>query len=549
MRKKFLELLLVTKEDYEKIKNNVKKNNDNKNKECTKTSPTVMINYGAGPPGGNYINAPNNTQPPTIVNCPNNFLTPPTFKKNHSINNSLSTSSSTPSSSSSSGDLPLISENSESHISQNLYNTLDERLRGLRDDLINSGGSVNISENLYNTLNERLRRLRENSNNSENNINSIALEEQKWLEEKMNELKAMNINEKEENEMQDRLNNLREKDSINNNITSSTLDNDVSMNENIFSDLLRSNENIPMSFSSNSNNEKEGASENHQKNMSEFLKILSELIKRANAGGVRKDDTSPPDADSITPTNSVSGGVTSSNSSTATVLPNNTMNANNAGSSSNNFTSNQTAAPSTSTNTTNANNTSSNLSNNITSNQNNIQNRRLSNNTQGRGINNRGNQTDSQEDYIFRNRNRYPRRLIYKQDRVKNRKRPHRGSDDGASDNKKGRKDDIKTIPINRRIIQNRLLADEILQADPKNPYAILKISKDANLAEARKSYRDILKRLHPDKNDSKSAHEAFIRVQKAYAEITRIFYYQDLFKNHNNNPQKGSGIKKWIKL
>ncbi len=102
---------------------------------------------------------------------------------------------------------------------------------------------------------------------------------------------------------------------------------------------------------------------------------------------------------------------------------------------------------------------------------------------------------------------------------------------------------------------KNRDLADEVMQADPKNPWAVLKVSKDANLSEVKKIYRKLVLRLHPDKNDAKNAHDAFIKAQKAMADITRILYFEEVIERQQNNPkykntpQKGFGIKKWMKL
>lgn len=105
------------------------------------------------------------------------------------------------------------------------------------------------------------------------------------------------------------------------------------------------------------------------------------------------------------------------------------------------------------------------------------------------------------------------------------------------------------------KMIKNRRLADEIMQSNSNNPFDVLKISKESNLREARKKYSSIMKRLHPDKNDSKFAHEAFIKAQKAFSKITQILNLSDMYdksskKNENNPPQKGYGIlKKWLKL
>lgn len=133
-------------------------------------------------------------------------------------------------------------------------------------------------------------------------------------------------------------------------------------------------------------------------------------------------------------------------------------------------------------------------------------------------------------------------------------KRPRNNS--GSNSNSGGKKSRKETeeeaarrIAGEKKMEKNRELADEIIQALSSNPFAILKISKDSNLREAKRAHMSIIRRLHPDKNDSPHAHEAFIKVQKAFAEVTRILQYQDMFKRTDDNPQKGYGIKKWVKL
>ncbi|XP_078485746.1 dnaJ homolog subfamily C member 16-like [Ciona intestinalis] len=49
------------------------------------------------------------------------------------------------------------------------------------------------------------------------------------------------------------------------------------------------------------------------------------------------------------------------------------------------------------------------------------------------------------------------------------------------------------------------------------DPYAILNVGKSAKLPEIRKSYKQLVKEWHPDKNSSPNAQEKFIEVQQAY--------------------------------
>nr|XP_026694432.1 dnaJ homolog subfamily C member 16-like [Ciona intestinalis] len=49
------------------------------------------------------------------------------------------------------------------------------------------------------------------------------------------------------------------------------------------------------------------------------------------------------------------------------------------------------------------------------------------------------------------------------------------------------------------------------------DPYAILNVGKSAKLSEIRKSYKQLVKEWHPDKNSSPNAQEKFIEVQQAY--------------------------------
>lgn len=61
-------------------------------------------------------------------------------------------------------------------------------------------------------------------------------------------------------------------------------------------------------------------------------------------------------------------------------------------------------------------------------------------------------------------------------------------------------------------------LAEMILSSD--SPYAILKISRTASLAEAKAAFRQIALTLHPDKTSLSSAAEAFTKASNALQQL-----------------------------
>lgn len=54
--------------------------------------------------------------------------------------------------------------------------------------------------------------------------------------------------------------------------------------------------------------------------------------------------------------------------------------------------------------------------------------------------------------------------------------------------------------------------ARRVLAADPRQPCNVLLLDRGASVEEARAQYRRLAKTLHPDKNDSALALEAFRR-------------------------------------
>ena len=58
-------------------------------------------------------------------------------------------------------------------------------------------------------------------------------------------------------------------------------------------------------------------------------------------------------------------------------------------------------------------------------------------------------------------------------------------------------------------------LLERVLAAT--NAYSILGLAADASLEDAKKAYRELSRKLHPDKNTDPRATEAFQRIQRAY--------------------------------
>ena len=106
---------------------------------------------------------------------------------------------------------------------------------------------------------------------------------------------------------------------------------------------------------------------------------------------------------------------------------------------------------------------------------------------------------------------------------------------------------------------QNSPLVDEILQSNRNDPFDVFKFSKTAKITYSglKRKFNALSKKLHPDKESSPGAHEAFIIMRQAYIQLKKITQIEENYereKNETNNrknakPQKGYGIKKWKKL
>jgi len=68
-----------------------------------------------------------------------------------------------------------------------------------------------------------------------------------------------------------------------------------------------------------------------------------------------------------------------------------------------------------------------------------------------------------------------------------------------------------------KRTTAKKNASGEATPAKGKSLYDLLEISPDASQAEVRKAYLLRARDVHPDKNPSKKAHEAFVELQKAY--------------------------------
>ncbi|MGL6004925.1 DnaJ domain-containing protein [Aeromonas sobria] len=107
---------------------------------------------------------------------------------------------------------------------------------------------------------------------------------------------------------------------------------------------------------------------------------------------------------------------------------------------------------------------------------------------------------------------------------------------------------------------RNSPLVDQILSANPHDPYDVFQISRTARLTYmgVKRKFNALSKKLHPDKEPSPGAHEAFIIMRRAYMQLKReIQINEDIERergrrdnvNQNPRPQTGFGIKKWKKL
>lgn len=107
---------------------------------------------------------------------------------------------------------------------------------------------------------------------------------------------------------------------------------------------------------------------------------------------------------------------------------------------------------------------------------------------------------------------------------------------------------------------RNSPLVDQILSANPHDPYDVFQFSRTARLTYmgVKRKFNALSKKLHPDKEPSPGAHEAFIIMRRAYMQLKReIQINEDIDRergrrdnaNQNPRPQTGFGIKKWKKL
>jgi hypothetical protein len=102
---------------------------------------------------------------------------------------------------------------------------------------------------------------------------------------------------------------------------------------------------------------------------------------------------------------------------------------------------------------------------------------------------------------------------------------------------------------------KNSELVDRILQSNVNDPYDVLQISKTAKLTYSglKRKFNALSKKLHPDKEPSPGAHEAFIIMRRAFIELKKELQINDEMNKSktrtNSNTQRGYGIKKWMKL
>ena len=117
---------------------------------------------------------------------------------------------------------------------------------------------------------------------------------------------------------------------------------------------------------------------------------------------------------------------------------------------------------------------------------------------------------------------------------------------------------------LNTSTSQNSPLVDQILSSNVNDPYNVFQFSKTARLTYSglKRKFNALSKKLHPDKESSPGAHDAFIIMRRAYIQLKKeIQITEQLERERQNreNPQRqntqrrdtqrGYGIKKWLKL
>lgn len=107
---------------------------------------------------------------------------------------------------------------------------------------------------------------------------------------------------------------------------------------------------------------------------------------------------------------------------------------------------------------------------------------------------------------------------------------------------------------------KNSEFVDKILQSNVNDPYDVFQFSKTARITYAglKRKFNAFSKKLHPDKEPSPGAHEAFIIMRRAFMQLKKEIQLRDELekektqtkkKQSSTQSQSGFGIKKWMKL
>lgn len=71
-----------------------------------------------------------------------------------------------------------------------------------------------------------------------------------------------------------------------------------------------------------------------------------------------------------------------------------------------------------------------------------------------------------------------------------------------------------------------------------KEAYSILELSPDASPEEAKKKYKELTKKMHPDINKAPDAHETFVKINEAYQVVSSgKSTDQNIRSSHQGNP------------
>lgn len=110
----------------------------------------------------------------------------------------------------------------------------------------------------------------------------------------------------------------------------------------------------------------------------------------------------------------------------------------------------------------------------------------------------------------------------------------------------------------NKKKSKNSDFVDKILQSNVNDPYDVFQFSKTAKITYAglKRKFNAYSRKLHPDKEASPGAHEAFIIMNRAYIQLKKEIQFREELEKERNKAQKkqtstqtGFGIKKWLKL